>query len=174
MAGHQVAILIDVSPSAMANKQYVERAERLLESVNRPNTMKASVYLVTDKVVHILPETQTDITGYTDGAEFDPYSEKVLNALAMYEHHSIMIFTPKPGKKKSLPKKTIAQDMIKKVVAQAEPTIYQKSIIEKMSDNSIETNITPVTTADWQTAFVKWHKDNKPVSKILAEAYDVH
>jgi uncharacterized protein YqkB len=58
-------------------------------------------------------------------------------------------------------------------VAQAEPTIYQKSIIEKMSDNSIETNITPVTTTDWQTAFVKWQKNKKSLSEILDEAHDL-
>jgi hypothetical protein len=98
MAGHQIALIIDCTKQACAAAGYRERVMRLTESFNRPETAKASVYFVTDKMVHVgSPGQKYDPSKFTPpgSVDFNPFSQSVKKAIAMDStHNTVFIITP--------------------------------------------------------------------------------
>src|SRR4051812_26180920 len=93
---HQTGVVIDVTRSAVDKPGYQERVMKFLESVNRPETMKANVYLVTDHLVHILlPKHLPNWSKYnsTDDIVFNP-TAAVKNIKTTYKHHIMIIISP--------------------------------------------------------------------------------
>jgi hypothetical protein len=98
MAGyHQVGVIIDVSASAVVNDEYRNRVDKFLWSINKPETMKANVYLVDQKfVAAILPAENVPWNKYTGvtAKVFDPQAAVQHIRESIFKHHTFIIMSP--------------------------------------------------------------------------------
>jgi hypothetical protein len=145
---HQLALIIDCSIGTVKNEVYWERVSRALQSVNKPDTIKASVYMVTDKVVKIVEPGQSfasPASWLPYGTVFNPYTESVASAIKMGGHNTVAVISP-------------ASDFLAKCEGNNTPEPVSEVVYAEKNPNIDMVNQDNLVAASFNDAYYKAYK----------------